>query len=144
MEKIAEERREPEPVQFDSVLEANQFRRARDAQKAASLPRILKSVDVPWTMGIMAFHRHWIGSAPTDRLARVMTVSSYRDQQHFNSNQKQKARMWYSISPLVEVMAVRWTKQLEMRSGFVAFQSRWYSFIGRGPIEHPEDAPTLG
>ncbi|MBI4331208.1 MAG: cupin domain-containing protein [Chloroflexi bacterium] len=170
MERIVEKRREPEPVQFDRNIEAHQIHRAREAQQAAALPHVLKSFDVPWTMGMMAFHRQWIGSSPSDRLKQgpictmaimeqilepgmkggrhrhvreamfyviegegyeihdgkrwewsagdIMTVPSYCDHQHFNSNPRQKARMWYSISPIVEFMGIHWTEQIEMRSGY--------------------------
>lgn len=170
MEKIAEKRREPEPIHFDRNVEQMALRRAQEAQKVASLPRVLRPLDTPWTLGMQAFHRQWIGNAPSDRLTRapmrtmgvmeqildtgmrggrhrhvneaifyimegdgyeihdgkrydwlagdIMTVPSYCDHQHFNPNPRQKARMWYSVSPVVEFMGINWIEQIEMRTGY--------------------------
>ncbi len=170
MEQIVERRREPEPVAFSRVIEETQRRVAQEADKAASLPRVLKAADTPFTMGMQAFSKHWIGGAPKDRLSKapirtmaiseqimdpgmrggrhrhvreaifyiiegegyeihdgkkyewsagdIMTVPSYCDHQHFNPNPRQRARMWYSISPVVEFLGVHWMEQIEMKSGY--------------------------
>ncbi|MBI4332732.1 MAG: cupin domain-containing protein [Chloroflexi bacterium] len=170
MQREAERRREPEPVHFNRNIEETQQRTAADAEKVASLPRVLKASDTPWSTGVMGFSRHWIGNAPRDRLARapictmsileqildpgikggrhrhvreaifyiiegegyevhdgkrydwqagdIMTVPSYCDHQHFNPNPTRRARMWYSVSPMVEFMGIHWVEQIEMRSGY--------------------------
>ncbi len=170
MERVTEKEREPEPLRYDRIIEENQIRMARDRQKAALLPHVLKSAEVPWTLGIMALHRKWIGSAPGDRLAvapiytmaifeqildagakggrhrhvreaifyvlegegheihdgkryewsagDIMTVPTYCDHQHFNPNPRQKARMWYSLSPVVEFLGIHWIEQIEMQSAY--------------------------
>lgn len=48
----------------------------------------------------------------------IMTVPSYCDHQHFNPNPKQKARLWFSVSPMVESMGIHWVEQIEIRSGY--------------------------
>ncbi len=49
----------------------------------------------------------------------VVTVPSYCDHQHLNSNPKQSARMFYSGSgTMVDFLAVNWLEQIEMISGY--------------------------
>ncbi len=170
MEKVVERGRDPEPVQFSRAIEETQLRTKGEAEKANSLPRVLKAADTPWKLGMQALTRRWIGGAPKERLTKapiltlavseqildpgmkggrhrhvreaifyviegegyeihdgkkypwsagdIMTVPSYCDHQHFNPNPTKRARMWFSVPPIVEFMGIHWMEQIELKSGY--------------------------
>ncbi|MBI4330769.1 MAG: cupin domain-containing protein [Chloroflexi bacterium] len=88
MEKMAERRREPEPVRYGRNIEETQRRTSGDAQKVATLPRVLKASDTPWEMGIQAFSRHWVSGVPAERLTECPITTMAISEQILDPNMK--------------------------------------------------------
>jgi len=75
MEKQSERRREAEPKVFDRELEKLWQSIDGEKKRYATLPRVLKFNDVPWTQGAQAFHKYYIGPGPQWRLKQFPLFS---------------------------------------------------------------------
>jgi len=48
----------------------------------------------------------------------IMTVPSYCDHQHFNTDTVNSAHFFFSVSPIVDIMGVHWVEQIELKDGY--------------------------
>lgn len=48
----------------------------------------------------------------------IMTVPSYCDHQHFNTDPVNSAHFFFSVSPIVDIMGVHWVEQIELKDGY--------------------------
>lgn len=81
MERHLERRREEEPVIFERILEDYQMRVQKERNLVATLPRVIRFNESPWTQNAQAFMKAYTGHDIARRLQKVPLFSfSLREQ----------------------------------------------------------------